>query len=176
MYTCPFFPPFPVPISLSPFFLLQSGFLGLWAVGLLIALLGTGSRVTPEQRAAYETGLEHADSVPGYSSAQRDFFRSSAALRSEEVWFWYWREPYRHTVPPLRAEEAEAKRRYAKLAEERSKRLRSARSKLGIWSESGVGQVKETFWQAFGRGKLFAQRQTLWDVLFSTMRSRDDNM
>ena len=114
--------------------------------------------------------------MPGFDRAQRAFFRASAALRSEQVWFWYWRDPYRHTVPPLQAEEREAKVEYTRLAAERARRLRVARSKLGIWSESGVGQVRDTFWQAFGRGKLFAQRQTLWDVLFSTMRSRDDNM
>jgi len=57
-------------------------------------------------------------------------------------------------------------------------RMSDAKSVAGIFSEVGVGEVKDSFWQYFTAGKKFAKRQSLWDAMFVGMRSmsRDDTM
>lgn len=56
-------------------------------------------------------------------------------------------------------------------------RMSDAKSTAGLFSEVGVGEVKDAFWDYFTNGKKFAKRQTMWDMLFIGMRSmgRDES-
>mmetsp|Transcript_22891 Transcript_22891/g.33448 ORF Transcript_22891/g.33448 Transcript_22891/m.33448 type:complete len:202 (+) Transcript_22891:324-929(+) len=58
------------------------------------------------------------------------------------------------------------RRRVDSLQADIDKQLSDAKSKLGLFSEVGVGEARELFWRRFGQGKQFAQRQTKWDALF----------
>ena len=49
--------------------------------------------------------------------------------------------------------------------------MSDAKAIAGLWSEVGVGEVKDSFWQYFAQGKQFAKRQTMWDALFMGIRS-----
>ena len=44
-------------------------------------------------------------------------------------------------------------------------RMSDAKSVAGIFSEVGVGEVKDSFWQYFQAGKQFAKRQSMWDMM-----------
>lgn len=57
-------------------------------------------------------------------------------------------------------------------------RMSDAKSVAGLFSEVGVGEVTDTFWEYFASGKQFAKRQSMWDAMFMGMRSmsRDESM
>jgi hypothetical protein len=46
----------------------------------------------------------------------------------------------------------------------------NAKRTAGIFSEVGVGEIKDSFWQKFHAGKQFAKRQSMWDALFIGIR------
>ena len=56
--------------------------------------------------------------------------------------------------------------------------ISDAESVAGLFSEVGVGEVRDSFWEYFASGKQFAKWQTMWDAMFIGMRSmsRDENM
>ncbi len=56
------------------------------------------------------------------------------------------------------------------IRQEGQARMSDAKSVVGLWSEVGVGDVRDSFWQKFSAGKAFAKRQTLWDALCRSMR------
>ena len=55
--------------------------------------------------------------------------------------------------------------------------MSDAKATAGLFSEVGVGEVKDAFWDYFTNGQRFAKRQTMWDMLFMGMRSmgRDES-
>lgn len=57
-------------------------------------------------------------------------------------------------------------------------RMSDAKSVAGLWSEVGVNEVQDSFWEYFHSGKNFAKRQSMWDAMFMGMRSmgRDESM
>lgn len=57
-------------------------------------------------------------------------------------------------------------REYNALRAEEERAMSSAKSKLGLFSEYGVEETRDLFWERFGQGKNFATRQTKWDALF----------
>ena len=57
-------------------------------------------------------------------------------------------------------------------------RMSDAKKVAGLFSEVGVGEVKDSFWEYFHAGKKFAKRQSMWDAMFMGMRSmgRDESL
>ena len=57
-------------------------------------------------------------------------------------------------------------------------RMSDAKSVAGLFSEVGVNEVQDSFWEYFASGKQFAKRQSMWDAMFMGMRSmgRDESM
>ena len=66
------------------------------------------------------------------------------------------------------------------IRQEGAARMADAKQSVGILSEVGVGEVKDSFWQYLLQGKKFAQRQSMWDALFigirQVARGRDESM
>ena len=44
-------------------------------------------------------------------------------------------------------------------------RMSDAKSVAGLFSEVGVGEVTDSFWEYFAHGKRFAKRQSMWDAM-----------
>ena len=44
-------------------------------------------------------------------------------------------------------------------------RMSDAKAVAGIFSEVGVGEVKDRFWSTFYSGQQFAKRQSMWDAM-----------
>lgn len=55
---------------------------------------------------------------------------------------------------------------------------RAAKSKLGLFSEYGVAETRDLFWDKFAMGKEIASRQSKWDLIFLTIGSlrRDESI
>ena len=60
--------------------------------------------------------------------------------------------------------------------EKQDKMVRDAKADIGIWSSYSVGEARQRFWDAFESGKMFAQRQTFWQMIYTVMSSREDNL
>ena len=58
-----------------------------------------------------------------------------------------------------------AERVLAEIRNEGYARMSDAKSVVGVFSEIGVDEVKDSFWQYFGAGKAFAKRQSMWDMM-----------
>lgn len=57
-------------------------------------------------------------------------------------------------------------------------KVAEAKSALGIFSDYGVQETRNLFWERFAQGKGFATRQSKWDALFLGLRAmgRDENL
>ena len=44
-------------------------------------------------------------------------------------------------------------------------RMSDAKAVAGLFSEVGIGEVKDSFWNYFSQGKQFAKRQSMWDAM-----------
>jgi hypothetical protein len=67
---------------------------------------------------------------------------------------------------------------YNRLKAEEVANLSDAKGKLGIFSEVGVQEARDLFWQRFEAGKGVARRQTKFDAIFYGFRAmtRDENL
>ena len=59
---------------------------------------------------------------------------------------------------------------------EQHARHSAALGSVGVWSEYGVEDVRNAFWESYNGGKESAKRATMFDVLFSSFRSRDGGL
>lgn len=56
---------------------------------------------------------------------------------------------------------------YSVLRAEEHELMKDAKQSVGLFSEHGVQDTREMFWQKFQSGKDFASRQTKWDIIFA---------
>ncbi len=54
--------------------------------------------------------------------------------------------------------------------------MRDAKSRVGIWSAYAIEETRAKFWEAYESGKVFATRQTFWNMLMTGLTSRDENV
>jgi len=64
-------------------------------------------------------------------------------------------------------------REYEVVLQERERLLTKAKKTVGIFSEYGVQQCRQQFWDAWERGKAVAKRMSFWDAIFIPMNSRN---
>merc|ERR1712232_824547 len=73
-----------------------------------------------------------------------------------------------------------AKKNLEAIRREGYNRMSDAKATAGLFSEIGVGEVKDSFWEYFQAGKQFAKRQSMWDAMFMGIRGiargRDESM
>lgn len=55
--------------------------------------------------------------------------------------------------------------------------MSEVKARVGIFSEYGVAETRERFWDSFAGGQSFAKRQSMWDLFFVGLSgaSRDEN-
>lgn len=139
-----------------------------YALGLILLILfgGAGRPLTPQQSAEYNRIMDSIDVEAEYKATE-DYWRARNAYEATRGWFW--------SCDPLcernkkRMKEAE----YALnlVRQEGAARTSDAKSVAGLFSEVGMGEVQDSFWQRFHAGKRFAKRQTMWDMFFISIRS-----
>ena len=98
------------------------------------------------------------------------------ALNYEKGWFWWMSSERSKAVNELQAQLAIAEREFDKVAVQREKLRQAAFGVVGLWSEYGVGEARQLFWDCLEKGKGFARRATFWDALFGLTMGRDENI
>ena len=147
-----------------------------WAFGLALMVLGTGFTVSQSLRTEYENSMQDVDAQ--YSGAlserQRDWARADARYRQSQGWFW----SCDRVCQRAKLDADDARRALdGVLAQERAA-VSDIKSRVGVMSVYGVQEARDLFWGTFAGGKKFAQRQSMWDLLFMGLNStrRDENM
>ena len=148
---------------------------GLWLFGLFALFLAPApSKITPEKLQAYQTRLKDARGLmKDLSLAEHELLNAQFALKDVSVWFWRWRPEHREKVLAKQPAVKAAEKHLRFLQKERDMILRDAKSALGLWSEAGIEESRELLWSNFQSGKVFAQRQTFWDSIFTLFDSRE---
>ena len=153
------------------------GFLVWWVLGLY-ALFWAQAPYTPslEEYGAYSELMTQAEiaNSDGVKEAQYNLRAANAKLNEVNVWFWWTRKPYDQLVPQARDRVASAQAIFDAETKIRDGYVSDAKATVGIWSEYGVKEVRERFWDAYQSGKDFAKRMTWWDVMLGAGRGRDE--
>jgi hypothetical protein len=147
----------------------------LWVLGLYAVFFAPAPvALTPERVAAYQLRLKEADGLlRDVAAAERHLMEQEFRVREVQPWFWRLRPEARAAVAARRPA-ADAAREVAAAARgRRAAALRAAKAELGVWSEAGVEESRALLWSSFDSGKVFAQRQTFWDSIFTVLNSRD---
>ena len=133
---------------------------GSYIFGILIlVLVGSGTKLSVEQarryndimntvdvNAEFRASSQYAEALHAYR-ASKGFFSCDALCRRNEK----------------RMKQAEAT--LDAVRKEGYARMSDAKSIAGLFSEVGVGEVKDSFWRYFDAGKKFAKRQSMWDAM-----------
>ena len=149
----------------------KAGAIGTW----LLLLLGFNFlTVPPTSNATWEKYYDlraKAESIvqsKEFEHAHGRYLDAREGLGDNEVWFWRFRgEPYATLVPAYKAQEKAALREMRALEKERDRGLARARSVIGIFSERGLAETRELFWDGYERAKVFATRQTFWQAFWN---------
>ena len=150
-----------------------TGGLFLWLFGLWAALYAVAPPVSPKAERAFQQAMYAADALlPARSAAQAVLQAAQYDTYSAKTWFWRFSEEDRRRVRRAQAVEAEARAGAARAHAEWLRASRTAKQSLGLWSDVGVAEARQTFWKAYKEGKMFAQRHTVWDVVFAIMYGR----
>ena len=147
----------------------------LWLFGLFAVFFAPAPvKLTGEKIEAFQAEMKRVESV---DSRLYDAHRVYQAAESEQarhkVWFWRFRKEHRDLVKEHQPAVDEAYKNVRLLGKEREKYMRKAKRTLGVWSDAGVEESRALLWKSFESGKVFAQRQTFWDSLFTILNSRD---
>lgn len=63
-----------------------------------------------------------------------------------QVWFWRFRSPHNEVVRQRLAKQYVAQAALDKLNKQRAAVMSEAKSQLGLWSDAGIEESKDTFW------------------------------
>lgn len=145
---------------------------GSYVFGLLVILLmGSGTKLTLDQQRQYNHIMSTIDIEAEYHASQ-EYYVAREAYSATKGWF--------SCDSLCQRNKDRMERRRAALDEIRAEgnaRMSDAKSVAGLFSEVGVGEVKDSFWQYFYQGKQFAKRQSMWDAMFIGIRhmGRDES-
>ncbi|KAL4426500.1 hypothetical protein ABPG77_008358 [Micractinium sp. CCAP 211/92] len=146
----------------------------LWILGLFLAFIAKPPRVSQEALAAFRAKVKQAEGVVGeLTLAENQLLEAELAQAQHKVWFWRLKPEARAAVAARQPAVDAAHKQVAAVRTRRNALLREAKAMLGLWTEAGVEESKELFWEFFSSGKVFAQRQSFWDALFVILGSRE---
>ncbi len=69
-----------------------------------------------------------------------------ALLCALQVWFWRFRSPHNGIVKERLAKQSEAQAAVTKLNRQRAATMSEAKSQLGLWSDAGIEESRQSFW------------------------------
>ena len=124
-----------------------------YLLGLVVALLAGGTALTSTQVSEYnrlmstvDTNLEYEVSS-SYNKAYGAYYQSKGWFSCDRVC----KENERRMN--------DAKRTMEEVRREGNQRVSDAKAVAGVFSEVGVGEARDSFWEYFKRGTKFAKRQ-----------------
>lgn len=129
-------------------------FIALWTFGLFVMLYATAPyQTTEEQRILFESKLAQSDSVPGYNTAFDDLLIVQEKLYHAKTWFWWMSTSQSERVSALQAQEQSAAIAFESLENQRQALRKDAFGIVGLWSEYGVAEARQIFWDCLEKGK-----------------------
>jgi len=137
--------------------------IGFWVVGLLLGFLAQGTTVTPAQIKQYNAAL---DMIPHEKLNEASYALATSRQHYEASRGWFWT----CNTPLCLGNKARMERdlaAFSLLRREEHELMKDAKQSVGLFSEHGVQDTREMFWQKFNSGKAFASRQTKWDIIFT---------
>lgn len=139
---------------------------------LFLLLVGSGTKLSTTQLRNYNRIMDSIDLHAEYDASNR-YAQSVQAYRATKGWFSCDRLC---KANKKRMEQAEAA--LNEIRNEGYARMSDAKKVAGLFSEIGVAEVKDSFWNYFAAGKQFAKRQSMWDMMFLGIRkmTRDESM
>ena len=151
--------------------------LALWLLGLFSVFLSPAPvKITPEMEAKFGDKMQLVEVIDSeLHEAALKYREAQARVQDAQVWFWRFRPEHRKVVRARQVREASTRADVERLRAERVKRESAAKAELGLWSEEGLREGRHLFWSSYDRGKLFAQRRSLWDAFYSIMLSRESD-
>ncbi|DBA00516.1 TPA: hypothetical protein N0F65_006420 [Lagenidium giganteum] len=149
----------------------------MWAIGFFFMMLAPGLRaVTPEMKTQYETMMVEAGNLPEYEPTYVKYVEAQEYANEAKVWFWRFREPYASQVHARQQEANKWQAELDRLDAIREKKMKEAKQFVGIWSDYGMAEVRSRFWDAFEKGKLFAQQQTFYHMVVQVLTARNEDI
>jgi hypothetical protein len=153
----------------------------LYICGIFLAFFARPMPVSIEQFEKYEQKLRAIDEGGENSLGEQRF-------KAEELYRTTQRELYdskrfgwrlrggseKMKVLELQKREKADWRALKAINKERDRKLRDAKSELSIWSDEGVKETKQKFWEKYEGGKVFATQQTFYDAFNSLLYGRSD--
>jgi len=139
---------------------------------LFLLLIGSGTKLSYEQTRQYNNIMNTIDLEAEFAASNR-YAIAVQNYRATKGWF-----SCDYTCKRNKKQMEDAERVLEGIRNEGYARMSDAKSVAGIFSEVGVGEVKDSFWQYFQAGKKFAKRQSMWDMMFMGIRKmgRDESM
>ena len=126
---------------------------------LLLFLLGSGTKLTFDQQRRYNSIMNTIDlqaeysAASAYHTAYNNYYHSKGWISCDAHC-----QHYKRIMDSKKLEWDEIKA-------EGNARMSDAKSVAGLFSEVGVGEVTDSFWEYFAHGKRFAKRQSMWDAM-----------
>ena len=145
---------------------------GSYLLGLVVLLMaGSGTKLTYDQAMEYNRIMSSIDVEAEYS-ASNDYALAKQRYDRSKGWF-----TCNDECQFYKKRASEAKVILDRIRKEGYNRMSDAKAVAGLFSEVGVGETKDAFWEYFTNGQRFAKRQSMWDMLFMGMRSmsRDES-
>ena len=134
---------------------------GTYLFGFLMLLIaGTGTKLTLDQQKTYNSIMDTIDLEAEFHASQVAA-QTYQAYQQTKGWFF--------TCDSLCQRNKEryqrAQQNLQEIRNEGNARMSDAKAVAGLFSEVGVGEVKDSFWSYFQQGKQFAKRQSMWDAM-----------
>ncbi|GMI60599.1 hypothetical protein ScalyP_jg8167 [Parmales sp. scaly parma] len=142
---------------------------GSYLLGILVLLFGSGAQLTYDQQRTYENIIRTIDTDIEFEASSR-YGNAYNAYYGSKGWF-----SCDSLCTRMKKKADEAKRELDGIRAEGFSRMSDAKASAGIFSEVGVNEARDSFWEYFNKGKKFAKRQSMWDALFVGMRSMGRN-
>merc|ERR1711865_917932 len=144
-------------------------FVAVWIFGILLMLYAPAPiQASEEAQDKYETLLAKAGTMRSAIVAENELIAASRHLADGQGITFLWRlsASSRAEVAKRQAGYDGKKRVFDQKNGERMALVRQAKNAVGLWSEYGIGEVRDTFWKAVDEGKAFAKRMSWWDAMF----------
>ena len=141
---------------------------GFYVLGILLALFAGGFQVDQSSAALFEHNLSSIN-----AQTNRELtFTLDKLLKAERLYNehkgWFSCDPecmkYYEQVGDL-------KKRLAELKENRNTLAKQAKMTVGVWSNYGISEIRNAFWDAWEQGKEAARRMTMFDSIFIALGS-----
>lgn len=111
-----------------------------------------------------------------YDNALDKMLIARDTLHRNNGWFTWLSSEGSARVSELQARFNAADREFHVLETQRESIRQQAFGVVGLWSEFGVAEARDLFWNCLEKGKGFAKRATFWDTLFGLTMGRDENI